>query len=190
MPFIINGQKVNKPIYKGVVLNAMHVWLQNHWTGAANASASTLSQDGAVVATNLFTNPGFNANGSPPSIKKNITSSSMSDGILTLTRASGNNDAYWLWWLTGLPAGTSMVASCSATNGRLYAWTSSWRGLNPSSFTVPDDGVVLLMFQPTSDSAATFTQPLLCTAAGWTAMQARGVTWFDGTTYTRSSINN
>lgn len=56
MPFIINGQKLNKPIYEGVVLNAIHVWLQNHWTGAANASTSTLSQDGTVVATNLAPN--------------------------------------------------------------------------------------------------------------------------------------
>ena len=190
MPFIINGQKVNKPIYKGVVLNAMHVWLQNHWTGAADASTSTLSQDGQVVATNLFPNPDFNPNGSPPSMKKNITSSSMSDGILTLTRVSGNNDAYWLWWFTGLPAGTSMVSACSMTNGKLNVFTSSWSVLNPGSFTVPDNGNVLFAFQPTSDSAATFTRPLLCTASDWKAMQARGVTWFDGTTYTRSSINN
>ena len=190
MPFIINGQKVNKPIYKGIILNAVHVWLQNHWTGTPNASISTLSQDGKVVATNLFPNPGFAANGLQPTTKKNITSSSMSDGVLTFTRVSGTYSNFFLWWLIGLPAGTSMVASCATTNGVLAVWSSSWNTLNPSSFTVPDDGAIQFAFKSTSDSAATFTQPLLCTAADWQAMQARGVTWFDGTTYTRSSINN
>ena len=189
MPFMLNGTAMNKPMLNGAILNCLHggrhVWLQNQWTGPADASTSTLSQDGTVVAKNLFTNPGFDANGSQPAITKNIASGSMSDGVLTLTRVSGSTDAYWQWMLTGLPAGTPVVASCSMTNGKLMAWSSSWAALVPQSFTVPDDGVVRFAFAPTSDSTATFTRPLLCTAADYAAMQALGVTSFNGYTYTR-----
>ena len=150
------------------------------WSGTHNASASTLSQDGTVVATNFFPNPGFDMDGSQPTSKKNVTSGSMSDGVLTLTRVSGSNDVYWLWRLTGLPSGTRMVSSCSMTNGGLQAWSSSWGGMDAMSFTVPDDGVVMFAFMPTSDSAATFTRPLLCTAADWAAMQSLGIDWFSG----------
>lgn len=150
------------------------------WSGTAGESASTLSKDGAVVATNLFPNPGFDMNGSQPTTTKNVTSGSMSDGVLTLTRVSGRNDTYWLWKLTGLPAGTPMVSSCSMTNGITQAWSSSWGGMDSRSFKVPDDGVVLFAFAPTSDSAATFTKPLLCTAADWNAMQSLGIDWFSG----------
>ena len=61
MPLMINGVSYNKPLLDGGRLNAIHaghhMWLQNHWTGTPNASISTLSQDGQVVATNFAFDP-------------------------------------------------------------------------------------------------------------------------------------
>ena len=95
MPFIINGQKLNKPIYKGVILNAIHVWLQNHWTGTPNASASTLSQDGTVVATNLLTTPrtlnGYAVKWGNP---KNVSLQTDDNGDTYLHIVGGSNSTY------------------------------------------------------------------------------------------------
>ena len=69
MAIVINGTTYNRAMQNGkkvsVLFNSSKVIdsfpLITAWTGTPNASTSTLSQDGAVVATNLVTDPAWYA---------------------------------------------------------------------------------------------------------------------------------
>ena len=201
MPFIINGQKVNKPIYKGIILNAMHVWLQNHWAGTPNASISTLSQDGQVVATNLILSPlprasdykvsSNNSGGAPTVVDQ-------SNGMKVTSNGAGNPSAQKSGYT--LSAGSyHLHAELSEVSGRM--WHDSLLGIWPNIFPTPSvlsNGIVdydatvpssissgILELKCPSDGYAVWRHVGLYTAADWQAMQARGVPWFDGDSYQR-----
>lgn len=201
MPFIINGLKLNKPIYEGVVLNAIHVWLQNHWTGTPNASTSTLSQDGKVVATNLILSPLPRAAdyyaydifhvGRP-------TASDQSDGVKITSNGSENPAAIVSGYK--LPAGSyHLHAELSEVSGTkwLDMMLGFWSYITPypsvlSNGIVDYDATLTSDMPPTdlmlkcpTDGYAVWRHVGLYTAADWQAMQARGVTWFNGDTYVR-----
>ena len=208
MPFIINGQKVNKPIYKGATLNAIHVWLQNHWTGTANASNSILSQDGTVIATNLAPNPKPVSNGFQTfnfnNWSKLPTISDTDQGMLIDgTEITDTNIGARMVGLSIPGPGDYHLHGRVRTDG---TWNIDfaiayydYANIPPSSLV---DGVADIDFHV--DSTANGELQLKCpagstavwdnigiyTAADWQAMQALGITWFDGTTYTRRSINN
>ena len=61
MALIYGGVDQGRPYVNGKHYNAWHngkqLWPSSAWTGTANASASTLSQDGTVVATNIIPDP-------------------------------------------------------------------------------------------------------------------------------------
>ena len=213
MPFIINGQKVNKPIYKGIILNAMHVWLQNHWTGTANASTSTLSQDGAVVATNLFPSP-------KPTSKLTISVNTRAvvsfpgDGMLLAQKSevSTGNGAFVQIPLSGLTPGVTYHVEAAMTTSASVKPPSGGRVM---LMVANRDHMVLVSGDNTVDAgrrACTFTADggtqydlvlfagdgsgdtsmsvlwrriIIVSDSDWAAMQARGVTWFDGDSYTR-----
>lgn len=214
MPFIINGEKLNKPIYKGNNLNAIHVWLQNHWTGTADASASTLSQDGQVVATNLFPYPKPTSN-IPLWTKWRVAVSFPGDGML-LTQTSdvsAGNGAYAQILLSGLKSGVTyhveadMIPSASVKPptkpGRMMLMVAgpydlslvsgdSRVGAGRRACTFTADGVtqynlVLFAGDGSGDTSMSvmWSNILITTDADWQAMQARGVTWFDGDSYIR-----
>ena len=61
MALMHGGVAQGKPYINGKQYNAWRngkqLWPSTAWTGAANASTSTLSQDGQVVATNPLPTP-------------------------------------------------------------------------------------------------------------------------------------
>ena len=190
MPFIINGQKVNKPIYKGVVLNAIHVWLQNHWTGTPNASASTLSQDGQVVATNSYTDP----NSLIQRSSYNCTATQVvSHWRYTSTSASVSAVTGVL--LSDLPIGTVIYYKTAAVDGIQTSlqnatllkqnsdggrwWAVSGVGDHAIFFVGNDSGGSGIGQSITLERFAQYTPQ------DYAALQARGVVWFDGDSYQR-----
>ena len=210
MPFIINGQKVNKPIYKGTTLNAIHVWLQNHWTGTANASTSTLSKDGSVVATNLLTDPSVETN-DPGLIVYNGSSSSVPAGLITpfdgsrrVSLASMYANRFSMYSYATAPGSkyhlSFKVISWLAGDVSVYLNSDTSKPIATFSFSSPQQSWVTrdVEFTPAnSNTWLIFTSNsggialdafLVCTAADWTALQALGVTWFDGDSYVRGVV--
>ena len=210
MPFIVNGLKLNKPIYKGVVLNAMHVWLQNHWTGTPNASASTLSQDGQVVATNLFPSPKPTSN-LPTSSKYRATVSFPGDGMLLTQTAdvSAGAGAFVQIALSGLTPGATyhvgadMTPSASVKpptlSGRMMLTVGQYMnpvsgdntvGVGRRACTFTADGVTpydIMLFAGDGSGDASMSvlwrNITVVSDSDWQAMQARGIRSFDGDSY-------
>ena len=206
MTFVVNGQKLNKPIYKGNILNAIHVWLQNHWTGTANASASIMSQDGAVVATNLVQSP-------KPLAKDfyNANACTVTDdnGWVRITPDTGNTSTQQGW--AYLPCDKSTLAkgdklvlalecrsdspnsyrvalincASNADEAQVYANPGSDGLLVSKQFTYGEFSGNDFTFQTYGAYSLWVRRVVVCTASDWQAMQARGITWFDGDTYTR-----
>ena len=207
MPFIINGQKVNKPIYKGVVLNAMHVWLQNHWTGTPDASASTLSQDGQVVATNLVNNPVPDINGKFPFIDSTAQVSLVDGAVRLSPKVSGTKtNVNYTVFNDDAPLGHYYFKAHLKYSGSLWydfaIWANAGTAMTVDQLGSSNEFDVLIGIDNVSlgilssqlkapyDGWAEWSDIGLFLESDYQAMQARGVTWFDGTTYTRSSINN
>ena len=188
MPLMINETPYNKPILNGMRLNAIqatrHTWLQNHWTGTTNASTSTLSQDGVVVATNLETDPACLQsrihNTSTVSARQNA------DGTWEYTTIDGGIS----WFVTmagGHPSVPGMIifvqwsetnVQQSAVEGTLVASGPGW-----AAFAI-NEKLYTGIHYPAGVSF-TLLHIGLYTAADWQAMQALGVTWFDGDSYQR-----
>lgn len=206
MPFIINGQKVNKPIYKGATLNAIHVWLQNHWTGAPNASASTLSQDGQVVATNLLPttrpasadmgNTSITQTGDGFAITTNKTYTGSGDDHNLLPKNAVAGVTYHLHaetddvLTTTLPDVSIWIEDAVPHGGYTIPNT---RLSSPSVIDVDFPATFIprrLTFKcgMTAGDHVTWRHLGLYTAADWSVMQARGVTWFDGDSYVRGVV--
>ena len=198
MPFIINGLKLNKPIYGGVVLNAMHVWLQNHWTGTANASSSTLSQDGQVVATNSYTDP--NALTKPTlSVLANgkwAAANLVADGVHWRVVIDPSwtmahyPQVFNAWRDTGDVAVIAADANADkicVQNGTLISQTGTMAVYRIGASSLGDAGIGFKGFGGSMQSGEgiTITGCGVYTAADWQAMQARGVAWFDGDSYIR-----
>ena len=185
MPFVINGQKLNKPIYKGTILNAIHVWLQNHWTGTANASTSTLSQDGRVVATNSHKDP--NALRQKSMLKCTAT---QVGSHWRYTSTDANESGITNFISSDIPVGTVVYYKLSAdddirtvleratllkqnSDGERW-WSISTVGYHAIYFVGSGTGGSGVGQSITLERFAQYTPQ------DYAALQARGVTWFDG----------
>ena len=186
--------------------------LVSAWTGTANASVSTLSKDGTVVATNLWGNPSFADSGSKPSTWQ--TTVGMAGGSLTVTR------------LASYDVGTASMPLSSLVSYALgdvihvrFAIGSSYSGYAPrvqirqlnsggyidspiiiatvqdgvasaditlnNSNPITSAGVILLL--PNGDSTVAQTisisKFMACKAVDHAAMQSLGIDWFSGDSY-------
>jgi hypothetical protein len=225
MPFIINGQKLNKPIYKGVVLNAIHVWLQNHWTSTPNASTSTLSQDGTIVATNAAEDPAitqtlaaFHGEGSwarspdvtSPSGYSWTFTAQKSDwqwlGALYLIGVKGlvsnphpGEKMHVLLYAGSTGLNNGIVIEANIDNGTSWARQPNKLAIAPgpmawseATFTMPTDPSIQARlnsyYSIGNTGTITIGAVMLLTDTDWQAMQARGVTWFDGDSYVRGVV--
>ena len=209
MPLMINGVSYNKPLQDGKILNACHagdhMWLQNHWTGTPNASTSTLSQDGRVVATNLVTSPKPLAAGWTQSA---VTMTDTPDGM-TVSAHDGDSDSYAT--IINIPCNPDTTYHIAAdlaridgptwNNGPLFAYEidgqggilathvnigGGGRGILQADFTTtPNTSYInIRLYAPLDVTQETVWRHIgLYTAADWQAMQALGVTWFDGDMY-------
>ena len=214
MPFIVNGLKLNKPIYEGVVLNAIHVWLQNHWTGTANASSSILSDDNGTIATNNSVDPQAKAN---HTFWTKNTGSAVTDtdgkwiySIPAFDSVNNKSNAVYITPITRdwtPPIGEDYIfvaqfdnlvgVSLAEMNFEFSAGTvatgSNWRAVRCK---LSANNTVHLALGIDSDSSNPSAKSFKLVNWGvysitdWQKMQSLGVNWFSGTTYTRSSINN
>jgi hypothetical protein len=152
------------------------------WTGTPNASASTLSQDGQVMATNLITDPNalqrvyvWTSTGSTTAVQQSdghwvYTPSSdvtLLSVYLPITPVAQDDYVYCAWqggtgegWFENMDTvaqGNGWVLSKNTnSNGRNLFWTK----LNGTPITILKVGRY--------------------SAADYAAMQSSGVTWFSG----------
>ena len=176
--------------------------LQAAWTGTANASTSTLSQDGAVVATNLTTSPKPLAAGW---VKDKVTMTDTPDGLAV---SAHDNDADEYATSLNIPCNPDTTYHIAAElmrldgptwhNGPLFVveWTATndiaaihtaiggvKQGILQTDFTTQPTvtNISIRLYAPLDVTQQTVWRHVgLYTAADWQAMQARGVTWFDG----------
>lgn len=196
MPLMINGVSYNKPILDGGRLNAIHAWMLNHWLGTPNASTSTLSQEGKVVATNLFTDPnaltksgiGVLVNGEWGA------ASPVADGdhwriIIDPSWTSALYPGFFNAWRdTGdvvVITTDSNADKIYVQNGTLISHTSTMAVYRIGASSLGDAGIWFrdsgMCLQP--GEGITITGYGVYTSDDWDAMQALGVTWFDGDMY-------
>lgn len=154
------------------------------WTGTANASASTMSQDGAVVATNSCTDPNalqrigtWSPAGSTTAVQRpdghwvytpssDVTKLAISIPIGSLTQ----DDYVYCEWLGGMGnGGLENMDTVAKGNGWILGKNTNptgnktlWPKLNGTPITILKVGRY--------------------SAADYAAMQALGVNWFDGDT--------
>lgn len=200
---VVSSDSTGLPVHGGGLV--FDTSPSTRWNGTPNASASTLSQDGAVVATQYMPNPAWQSSGTP------LTR--ILDGSITYRWANVNAFAlspngtatygpYAEQKLAGLPAGSSMAlymevggGDSGTARGNILSVTDSGDNIltqlpilvpnriNTLSFTVPGNGQIILKFRGMLEHTVVFYDMLLCASADWSAMQARGVTWFDGDSY-------
>jgi hypothetical protein len=179
------------------------------WTGTVNASASTLSQDGAVVATNLFTSPKPTSN---LTISNNLrVVASFPSGGMLLNQTSEVLTAYGAFVQIPLPALTSgvtyhveadMLPSASvkpptllerkmlmvANRSRMTLVSGdNTVGSGRRACTFTADGVtsydlVLFAGDGSGDTSMSvlWKNIIIVSDSDWQAMQALGIYWFDG----------
>lgn len=149
------------------------------WTGTPNASTSTLSQDGQVVATNLDIDPAClqirYCNPTTVSARQNA------DDTWTYTTIDGT--MRWIIPILTLPVpvpGMIIFVQWAETNvqqdgveGTLVASGPGW-----AAYAV-NAKLKMGIYYPVGVSF-TLLHIGFYTAADWQAMQARGITWFDG----------
>lgn len=177
--------------------------LVSAWLGTANASASTLSHDGQVVATNLILSPlpraaDYTAKDSniPNNPSGPATVSDQPDGMKLTSNGSGNPSAQEPGYT--LPAGSyHLHAELSEVSGT--QWSDMMLGFYPDIAPYPSalsQGIVDYDATLTSDirtgvfelkcpgnGYAVWSHIGLYTATDWQAMQALGVNWFSGDSY-------
>lgn len=175
------------------------------WTGTPNASTSTLSQDGQVVATNLVTSP-------KPYTKDfySLTNCTVTDdnGWVRITPDSGNTSPQQGWAYLHLDKSTvakgdNLVlafecrsdspndyrvafincASSVAREASVHANPGSAGLLVSKQFTYGEYYGNDFTFQTFGQYSLWVRNVVVCTAADWSAMQALGIDWFDGDTY-------
>jgi hypothetical protein len=162
------------------------------WTGTPNASTSTLSQDGTVVATNLVTDPAWYAH-TPRNWQAKITKNGafldvVKNGDSATVYPFGEKEA-----LSDLTANTDYVAVAQVSGQVSVARTfDQTKGISNYSAAIVGDHVVWQVHVDTLDSRNLFFHVDLIdahikmgmvgvfTLAGWNIMQALGVDWFDG----------
>ena len=220
MPLIINSVAYNKAIRNGKILNALHAehhtWLQNHWTGTANASTSILSQDGQVVATNLVTSPkplaagwGASAGASLADYAKGMavvnqktpdfyTSDIRAQYALVLQPSTKYHvyarlaDCSAAIASPGKGHSVIMVLTESAVTTEVgpknFSFTTEVGpknfnvGAYDGSFVTGNTGATTIRLYTGANAGdtAVWKDVVVCTQSDWAAMQARGITWFDG----------
>jgi hypothetical protein len=174
--------------------------LSTQWTGDKNASTSTLSQDGKVVATNLFPTP------RPASGDTGNTSITQTDDGFTIKTnktytGSGDDHNFYPKFVA---AGetyhfhaevddmlTTTLPDISIWIGRWGSGDVSVPNTRLSSPSVIDIdlpsmvGIDRITFKcgMTAGDHVTWRRLGLYTAAEWQAMQALGVDWFDGDSF-------
>ena len=184
--------------------------LKAAWTGTPNASTSTLSQDGTVVATNLFPSP-KPASNIPISNKNRVVVSFPGTGMLltqTSTVSIGNGAFVETPPLSGLTPGVTyhveadMIPSASVKppkwSGRMMLMVANSSGLTLVSgdntvsagrraCTFTADGVTsykLALFagdgSGDTSMSVLWRRIIIISDSDWQAMQALGVDWFDG----------
>ena len=165
------------------------------WTGTPNASISTLSQDGRVVATNLLTTMRPESAG-----MENASITQTADGFTITTNktytGTGNNyDINHQDTVAGetyhLHAETDDVLTTTLPDLSIWINVNGGVGVpntylsSPSVIDVDIPGTrsfwpITFKCGMTAGDHVTWRRLGLYTAADWAAMQSRGVKWFDG----------
>ena len=187
MPIMMGGLVMNKPLLDGQRLNCVHdskqVWLQTMWNSTPNASTSTLSQDGTVVATNLDTNPS-NIRARP--WWQSIATWN-SDGTVTYSLPSGETYGTFFCAAAGDVGDVLRITFREDISSRAFV-TEGIVGLSKlDSHTIM--GTINRAGKPTlnvAQGALTPLKTIRVTQSDYTAMQALDVNWFDGNRYMRS----
>ena len=173
--------------------------LKAAWTGTPNASTSTLSQDGTVVATNLFPTPRLAS-----AYLGNTSITQTDDGftIKTNTTYTGSGDDHNLY-PQNVVAGetyhlhaetddvlTDTLPDISIWISRMEPYPVSVPNTYLSSPSVIDIDIdipsagridrITFKCGMTAGDHVTWRRIGLYTVAEWQAMQALGVDWFDG----------
>lgn len=174
--------------------------LSSSWVGTANASASTLSKDGTVIATNLSTDPNFVSSGHDTWQTDRTLNS---DGTYTFTLSSGKTNG--TFYLTPNIGAFTFTPNTQYVIGVWYKPTSI--GIQPLSNATHVDIVkdtTHYVFSATSDSSGyissaiwigsgqtsiTPIKVLAVSQSDYDAMQALGVDWFAGDTYQIGATN-
>ncbi|MEE8725822.1 MAG: hypothetical protein SOH95_02415 [Bifidobacterium crudilactis] len=173
--------------------------LSSAWTGSPDASASTLSKDGTVIATNLSTDPNFVSSGHGTWQTDRTLNS---DGTYTFTLSSGK--ANGTFYLTPNAGAFTFTPNTQYVIGVWYKPTSI--GIQPLS-NATHVGIVKdtthYVFSATSDSSGiinsaiwigsgqtsiTPIKVLAVSQSDYDAMQSLGVDWFAGDTYQGSGF--
>ncbi len=169
------------------------------WTGTPNASPSTLSQDGAVIATNLFPTTRL---ASADMGNTSITQTADGFTITTNKTYTGFGDDHYLNTsneVAGetyhLHAETDNVLTTTLPDLSIWGCDESWDGVvsvpntyisSPSVIDIdlPSNARTVarisLKCGMTAGDHVTWRRLGLYTAADWNAMKALGVSWFDG----------
>jgi hypothetical protein len=182
------GARWFNPIDKNYVKTSQ---LTSMWTGVANASTSTLSQDGMVVATNLDTDPAclLMRRRSNPTVS-----------------ARQNADDTWTYTIIGMTASwiVPLRAETTAVTGMIVfvQWAETNVQQDHVEGTLVASGPGWVAFAVTNTLHMGIYYPVgvsftllhigLYTASNWAAMQALGIDWFSGDTYNSSldSLSN
>lgn len=197
---VVSSDSTGLPVHGGGLV--FDTSPSTRWTGTPNASTSTLSQDGTVVATNLAPNAkpvssgfaGFNFNDFSHGVP--VLSDTAQGMLIDGTGMSDKNIGARIIQFAILGPGDYHLHGRVRTEG---SWDIDfalayypYANIQPSSLV---DGVADMDFHVDSPvkgelhlkcpagSTAEWDNIGLYTAADWQAMQARGVTWFDGDSY-------
>lgn len=183
--------------------------IASSWTGNKDASTSQLSQDGSVIATNLVTSPKPLAAGWGQS---SVTMTDTPDGLAV---SAHDHDADEYAVILNIPCNPDTTYHIVAElmrldgptwiNGPLFAveWTTTngiaavhmaiggiKQGILQTDFTTQPTAtnISIRLYAPLYTTQQTVWRHIgLYTAADWSAMQARGITWFDGDSFQAST---
>ena len=163
------------------------------WAGTPNASSSTMSQDGKVVATNSYTDP--NALTKPIlSVLANGkwgSANPVADGVhwRVVIYPSWGMALYPQFFNAWRDTGDVAVITADANadrigvqNGTLISHTGTMAVYRIGASSLGDAGIGFKGFggNMKSGEGITITGCGVYTAADWQAMQALGIDWFDG----------
>jgi hypothetical protein len=195
---VVSSDSTGLPVHGGGLV--FDTSPSTRWTGTPNASTSTLSQDGTVVAKNLFPTP------RPASADMGNTSITQTDDgftIKTNKTYTGGGDDHFLYpdtvagetyhlhaetddvLTTTLPDLSIWINDVSVPGG-LGAPNTYLSSTSVIDMDIPATGGtsgVSFKCGMTAGDHVTWRQLGLYTAADWAAMQALGVDWFDGDSY-------
>ena len=153
--------------------------LVSAWTGTANASASTLSKDGAVIATNLDINP-----------------SSLTKRNIWQATATQNADGTWTYSKGSASEATVYLTNLGNIGDKLYVKfkedisTRAFNQDNMKNLVKIDNYSILVtctiadqIYFTLSQGSLTPIQNIRATPSDYAALQSLGIDWFSGDTY-------